>query len=63
MADQVIEWLNSKQTAAALHISVKTLQNWQAKRLIPYFKIGRSVRFKLADVQAHLNSKCLVAAR
>jgi len=52
---------DKKEAAAYLKIGVRTLDDWMAKRLIPYFKIGKSVRFKTADLDAALE-KFRVAA-
>jgi excisionase family DNA binding protein len=55
-------YLKLAAAALALNITPRTLQNWQHRRLIPYYKVGRSVRFKLSDVKAHLESRCHVEA-
>jgi hypothetical protein len=37
--------IREREQARLLGISVRTLRDWRAKRLIPYFKIGRVVMF------------------
>ena len=46
--------LNSSQTCRLLGISPRTLWGWQQRGLVPYFKIGGSIRFKLADINLSL---------
>ena len=49
--------LTEKEVSELLKISVKTLQSWrhQSKNL-PYFKIGRTVKYKLSDIREYLES-------
>jgi excisionase family DNA binding protein len=47
--------LGKREMAPQLRISRRTLDLWMAKGWVPYFKIGRSVRFKLDDVLEKLN--------
>jgi excisionase family DNA binding protein len=47
-----------------LKVTVRGLEAWMAKKIIPYYRIGkRSVRFKRSDILAHLDAKCRVNAR
>ena len=34
----------------ALQVSERTIQNWMKRKMIPYLKIGRNVRFDLNEV-------------
>jgi excisionase family DNA binding protein len=52
--DQIAEWLQ---------VTTRTIDDYMRKGLLPFYKIGRTVRFKLADVDAHLKDNCLVARR
>ena len=47
-------WADRKQVAKHLGICQRTLGTWMAKGRLPHVKIGRSVRFRLEDVDAHL---------
>jgi hypothetical protein len=40
-----------------LHLKVcrRQLYNWRVRGLLPYFKIGKAVRFRVADVAAALD--------
>jgi excisionase family DNA binding protein len=47
-------WVDRKQLAKHLCICQRTLSTWMAKGRLPHVKLGRSVRFRLEDVDAHL---------
>lgn len=58
---EIIEGLADKRRAAEfLDWSVRTLETKMKEGAIPYLKIGRTVRFDLVDVRAHLNRTCRV---
>ena len=47
--------LKPEEVAHLTGLSQETLAHWRSqKRGIPYLKVGRSVRYALADVQAYL---------
>ena len=47
--------LKSEEVAHFTGLSIETLAQWRSQRRgIPYLKIGRSVRYARADVQAYL---------
>ena len=55
--DGVSEGLLSKrELAPKLRIGQRTLDLWMHQGRIPFFKIGRSVRFRLSDVLEKLNA-------
>ncbi len=43
--------LKSREVCALLSISPRTLWTWQEKGQIPYYRLGGSIRFKLADIE------------
>ncbi|MEI7911527.1 MAG: helix-turn-helix domain-containing protein [Verrucomicrobiota bacterium] len=43
-----------KDTCAYLRVSKRNLYCWRMAGLIPYFKIGRAVRFRKAELDAAL---------
>lgn len=49
MAD---EWRTVKQAAERLEVSERTISRMVQAGTLPAYTIGRSVRFKLADVEA-----------
>jgi excisionase family DNA binding protein len=46
--------LTEKETCTYLHVSKRNLYCWRMAGLIPYFKIGRAVRFRKSDLDAAL---------
>ncbi len=51
------------QLAALLSLSVRSVDQLAAKGEIPYFKIGKSVRFDPVEVEAHLRQTAHVNAQ
>lgn len=50
-------YFDEKALALRLGVEVKTLQNWRGKGIGPrFFKIGRSVRYRLRDIVAYQRS-------
>ena len=48
-------FLTAEEVAQLTGLSIETLAQWRSQRRgIPYLKIGRIVRYDLADVQAYL---------
>ena len=56
-------FINKEEVAARLGKTLRTVDNWMQRGLLPYYKIGRSVAFKWSDVEAHLAQTCRVARR
>lgn len=46
--------LTEKEAGAYLRVSKRNLYCWRMAGLIPYFKIGRAVRFRRADMDKAL---------
>jgi hypothetical protein len=40
-------YCDKKQLAEAFDVSLRTIANWQAQRVLPYIKVGGAVRFDL----------------
>jgi excisionase family DNA binding protein len=47
--------MTKAELAEFLRVSDRTVDNYVIGRVIPYIKIGRSVRFRLADVEKALS--------
>jgi excisionase family DNA binding protein len=45
-----IELMTEQELASHLRICRRQLYNWRVAGLIPYFKMGKAVRFRVADV-------------
>ena len=48
--------LTPDEPADFLGVSVRTIRHWVAERKIPYFHLGRFIRFKPAELVAFLDS-------
>ena len=46
--------LTVQEAARLLAVSVSTLYGWVWQRRIPFIKVGRAVRFDLADLEAFI---------
>jgi len=52
--------LKKGELAERLGVSPRTIDDWQRRGRIAYFKIGRSTRYRWADVVSKLNEFCRV---
>lgn len=48
-------WVGKKEVAEHFKISVRTVDNWMKRRLLPYIRTGRNVRFKLSEAEETIN--------
>ena len=55
------KYLRKHEAAELLGISPRTLDTWLRGGLVPYFKIGRTVRLSAEDIAQHLNATHLHA--
>jgi hypothetical protein len=49
-----LELITEQELAAHLKICRRQLYSWRMSGLVPYFKLGKAVRFRVADVAAAL---------
>jgi excisionase family DNA binding protein len=56
-------FINKEEIARRLGKTLRTVDNWMKRGILPYYKIGRSVEFKWSDVESHLTQTCRVARR
>jgi excisionase family DNA binding protein len=49
--------LDKRQMAEWLKVSTRTVDQLMTRRRLPYFRLGRTIRFRLANVIAHLQEK------
>ncbi len=56
MISTSVELINEEQASVTLKVSPRTLQAWRVRGCGPKFiKVGRSVRYRLKDVQTFVN--------
>ena len=53
-------FIDKVEVAKRLQKKLRTIDNWMQRGLLPYYKIGRAVAFKWAEVEAHLGQTCRV---
>ena len=56
----VEEFIDKPEVARRLKKQVRTVDNWMACGILPYYKIGRSVSFKWSEIETSLAKKCRV---
>ena len=56
MPDEREPWVTSDEICGYLRISVNTLTRWIAVRGMPANRVGRSLRFKISEVDAWVRS-------
>ncbi len=62
-AGQQPRLLTKSEVATYAQCTTRCIDNWMRRGYLPYFKIGRTVRFKVADVEAYLSNHFRVARR
>jgi len=50
------EWLDNQDVCQLLDISLRTLQNYRNKGVLPYSQIGYKCYYKIVDVEAFIES-------
>ncbi len=48
------KFLTADELAEHLRVSVHTIRKWRSQEKIPYYKLGRSVRFRVSEVLAKI---------
>ena len=56
-------FIKKREVARRFQTRVRTVDNWMKRRLIPYYKIGRSVTFRWSEIEEQLRDTCLVKRR
>lgn len=51
MSDEGSVLLTVEETAAYLRLAPWTIRHWVCQKKIPYVRLGRSVRFRLKDME------------
>jgi len=52
-----IELLTPEQVAEMLQVKLSTVYSWTHQRVIPYFKVGRLVRFTRSGIEKWLQER------
>ena len=49
------QWLDIPETCKFLRVSIRTLQSYRDKGIIPFSQVEGKIYFKTIDLEAHLN--------
>ena len=56
----VEEFINKAEVARRLKKTVRCIDNWMKRGILPYYKIGRSVAFKWSEIEVALARTCRI---
>src|SRR5688500_3798200 len=45
--------ITKEEVAKHFRVTVRTIENWQRRGVVPYVKIGKVVRFKVSDIEKY----------
>jgi len=61
--DRALGIVTKPGIAREFDVTTRTIEVWMKEGRIPYYRIGRTVRFNLAQVVAHLDANSRVGGR
>jgi excisionase family DNA binding protein len=56
-------FIDKAEVARRLNKTIRTVDNWMARGILPYYKLGRTVAFRWSDVEAHMQANYRVCRR
>ncbi len=60
--DPAVEgFIDKPEVGRRLRAGLRTVEEWMRLGLLPYYKIGNSVRFKWSEVESHLGQHCRIS--
>jgi excisionase family DNA binding protein len=59
LENEANQLLTAAEVAQILKVTVRTVMTYKAKNLIPYYQVGRVLRFRMSDVQAHIQENII----
>lgn len=54
LAEACADFVTTRELAALLRKTPRTIETWRRKGYLPYIQVGRSVLFSRREVEAHL---------
>ena len=62
-APQVEPFINKPEVARRLNKTLRTVDDWMKRGILPHYKISRSVSFKWSEIERQLADTCRVVRR
>jgi excisionase family DNA binding protein len=56
-------FIGKTEVARRLNKTVRTVDNWMGRGILPYYKLGRTIAFRWSDIEAHMKANYRVAGR
>ena len=56
-------YIAKPEVARRLKKTIRTVDNWMKKGILPYYKLGRTVAFRWNEIEAHLKANFRVSLR
>ena len=53
-------YIDKREVGRRTQMRPRTIDDWMQRGLLPYYKVGRSVRFKWSEVETHLATNCRI---
>jgi excisionase family DNA binding protein len=60
---EVEPYIGKPEVVKRLGMSLRTVDDWMKRGLLPYYKLGHSVLFKWSEIESHLAQTCRVCRR
>lgn len=60
VVDGVEPFIDKPEVGRRTGMRPRTIDDWMKRGFLPYYKLGRSVRFKWSEVEARLRERCRV---
>lgn len=56
-------YIDKAEVSKRLCVQPRTVDDWMKKRILPFYKVGRSVRFKWSEIEKHLANTSRIEGR
>ena len=53
-------FIDRNEVARRTQMRPRTIEQWMRRGMLPYYRVGRSIRFKWSEVESHLKATCRV---
>jgi len=57
MSESQSQLLTISEMGNLFHVSTRTVQRWSERNVIPFYRIGRTMRYDIGKVYRHLNEQ------